>query len=1260
MDKLKELNLISRLTKDLENFLGEGDKETAEFIYNLYKENSSSQKFTTALKTIELPDQLIQILYKTITTLTTPTLSNTNNNGITGNRVNTSSSSSNIHSSSLSSSSVQVSVNSATVNHNSSSLSSNIQHNGASNTKHNTNSSSSSSSLPILSVNEALVTATAPLALDPLVANKYSSLSMPNFDKSIPLPDFEGGGTGLHAQARDLIDDKLDNTSSSHYAIPSHSQSTLAHSTYNSIPGSLSREQTPSLSLASRSQPVASSSSSSSSSSQHYSDTPELYGIYDGKVTNIKDFGCFVELLGFRNKIEGLVHISQISAGKRINHPSEAVTRGQQVKVKLISIAGTKYSLSIKDVDQINGTDLLPNRQAPALDLVREKSTSSFLSSNIGSMNSSLSSTLANAPSSRRPGNISGIVVSNDDLNTSKKRTKRLSSPERFEIKQLIASGVLDPSDYPDIDGDDSNDNPFAATALRSKEDLDEQEYEIEVADIEPAFLSGQTRFARELSPVKLVANPDGTMQRAAMNQGALARERKEIKDQQKQQLLDAIPKDLGRAWADPTPQSGERHLAADLRGISMGLTSVSTVPEWKQKQNATAVSYGQRTSKSMKEQRETLPIFAMRDLIIQAITDNQVLVVVGETGSGKTTQMTQYLHEAGFTRRGIIGCTQPRRVAAISIAKRVAEEMGVRLSEEVGYSVRFDDMTSPSTLIKYMTDGMLLREYLMDNKLSKYSVLMLDEAHERTINTDILFGLLKALLRTRPDLKLIVTSATLDAEKFANYFFQCNILTIPGRTFKVETHFVKEPESDYLDAALIAVMQIHLQEPPGDILVFLTGQEEIEYACETLYERMKALENKAPELLVLPVYSALPSEMQTKIFEPAPPGTRKCIVATNIAEASLTLDGIYYVVDPGFCKQKVFNPKTGMDSLVVVPISQASARQRAGRAGRTGPGVCYRLYTEAAFKLEMQPSSVPEIQRANLANVVLQLKAMGVNDLLHFDFMDPPSPQILIAALNQLYVLGALDDEGLLTRLGRKMAEFPLDPQLAKVLLASVDLGCSEEVLTIVAMLSVENVFVRPKDQNVQADKKRARFYQTEGDHITFLAVYNAWAAAQFSKPWCHENFIQFRAIQHARDVRKQLLGIMDRYKLDVVSAGKNYKVVQKAIASGYFMNVAKKDPQEGYKTVVDNQPVYIHPSSTIFQQNPEMVLYNELVLTSKEYMRGVMVVDPRWLVEVAPRFYQASDPNRMSKAKKRMKIEPLFDKYNPPDIWRLSKRKG
>ncbi|KAH0660125.1 hypothetical protein KY289_028873 [Solanum tuberosum] len=320
----------------------------------------------------------------------------------------------------------------------------------------------------------------------------------------------------------------------------------------------------------------------------------------------------------------------------------------------------------------------------------------------------------------------------------------------------------------------------------------------------------------------------------------------------------------------------------------------------------------------------------------------------------------------------------------------------------------------------------------------------------------------------------------------------------------------------------------------------------------------------------------------------------------------------------------------------------------------------CYRLYTESAFHSEMSPTAVPEIQRINLGNTVIMMKAMGINDLLSFDFMDPPTPQALISAMEQLYTLGALDEEGLLTKLGRKMAEFPLDPPLSKMLLASVDFGCSDEILTIIAMIQTGNVFYRPREKQAQADQKKAKFFQPEGDHLTLLAVYEAWKAKNFSGPWCFENFVQSRSLRRAQDVRKQLLSIMDKYKLDVVSAGKNFAKIQKAIGAGFFFHAARKDPQEGYRTLVENQPVYIHPSSALFQRQPDWVIYHELVMTTKEYMREVTVVDPKWLVELAPRFFKTADPTKLTKRKRQERIEPLYDRYNEPNSWRLSKRRA
>jgi len=973
-------------------------------------------------------------------------------------------------------------------------------------------------------------------------------------------------------------------------------------------------------------------------------DKPVMYKIYPGKVTGMKDFGAFVSLDGLIGKHEGMVHIGSIVGGQRLNHPSDLLARNQIVKVKVMSVAGNRIGLSMKDVDQVTGRDLTPHlrikseaEMAAEREMMSSRSATSSNSTPLGGGAKKPSSFEDDAPGS----------------NTS----KRLTSPERWELKQLIASGAVKASDYPEL----LEDRELATPTQRRPGQINaDEEVDIEVNEKEAPFLVGQTGTSLELSPVKIVKAPDGTLNRAAMAGAGLAKERRELKQQEINAEADAETRDMSSGWQDPMAQQQDRTFAQDMRGNTLG-QKAQDQPAWKKETFNKATTFGRVTSMSMKEQRESLPIYKLREQLVTAIRENQVLVVVGDTGSGKTTQMTQYLAEEGFTDRGKIGCTQPRRVAAVSVAKRVAEEVGCRVGQEVGYTIRFEDCTSPETRIKYMTDGMLQRECLIDPDASNYSVIILDEAHERTIATDVLFGLLKKTLKRRPDLKLIVTSATLDAEKFSTYFFGCPIFTIPGRTYPVEVLYTKEPEPDYLDAALITVMQIHLSEPQGDILVFLTGQEEIDTSCEILYERMKAMGPSVPELIILPVYSALPSEMQTKIFDPAPPGARKVVIATNIAETSITIDGIYYVVDPGFVKQNAYDAKLGMDSLVVTPISQAQARQRSGRAGRTGPGKCYRLYTEAAYRNEMLPNPIPDIQRQNLASTILMLKAMGINDLINFDFMDPPPAQTLLTALETLYALSALDDEGLLTRLGRKMADFPMEPQLAKTLISSVDFGCSEEILTIVAMLSVQNVFYRPKEKQAQADAKKAKFFQPEGDHLTLLAVYNGWAASKFSMPWCMDNYIQGRSLRRAQDVRKQLVGIMDRYHHDIISCGKNYNRVRKALCSGYFRNAAKKDPQEGYKCLAEGgQTIYIHPSSSLFNRPPDMLIYHEVILSSKEWAREVTAIEPQWLVELAPRFFRKADATSISKRKKAEKIQPLFDKYaKDQDEWRLSKQK-
>ncbi|KAG1837592.1 pre-mRNA splicing factor [Suillus tomentosus] len=686
-------------------------------------------------------------------------------------------------------------------------------------------------------------------------------------------------------------------------------------------------------------------------------------------------------------------------------------------------------------------------------------------------------------------------------------------------------------------------------------------------------------------------------------------------------------------------------------------------------------IQEAEKRAQTIDETRKSLPIYTYREPLLEAIKEHQVLIVVAETGSGKTTQLPQYLHEAGYTANGQkVGCTQPRRVAAMSVAARVAEEMGTKVGYEVGYSIRFEDCTSDKTVLKYMTDGMLLREFLTEPDLAGYAALIIDEAHERTLSTDILFALVKVgsvcqdIARFRPELRLLISSATMDAEKFSEYFDNAPVFYVPGRRYPVDIHYTPQPEANYLHAAITTVFQIHTTQPKGDILVFFTGQDEIEAAQENLQETARALGNKIAELIICPIYANLPSDMQAKIFEPTPDGARKVVLATNIAETSITIEGVVFVIDPGFVKQNSYNPRTGMSSLIVVPCSRASANQRAGRAGRVGPGKAFRLYTKWAFANELEENTVPEIQRTNLGMTVLLLKSLGINNFMDFEFMDPPPGETLIRALELLYALGALNDRGELTKLGRRMAEFPVDPMLSKAIISSEKYSCTDEVLTIIAMLSESSsLFYRPKDKKMHADQARQNFVRTGGDHFTLLNVWEQWADTNYSQQFCYEQFLQFKSLSRARDIRDQLAGLCERVEVVIQSNpnANDVSPVQKAITSGYFYNTAQLQKSgDSYRTLKTHHTVYIHPSSSLFQHQPPVktVLYYELVMTSKSYMRQVlfptnlmhliallpirqiMEIKPSWLMEgkyyhsIAPHYFKAADLEQLTTGDKKL----------------------
>ncbi|KAL5576626.1 hypothetical protein UlMin_018325 [Ulmus minor] len=653
----------------------------------------------------------------------------------------------------------------------------------------------------------------------------------------------------------------------------------------------------------------------------------------------------------------------------------------------------------------------------------------------------------------------------------------------------------------------------------------------------------------------------------------------------------------------------------------------------------------------SIERQRQRLPVYKYRIPILYLVETHATSIIVGETGSGKTTQIPQYLKEAGWAEGGrVIACTQPRRLAVQSVSSRVAEEMGVKLGEEVGYSIRFEDVTTTGvTKIKFLTDGVLLREMMEDPLLTKYSVIMVDEAHERSISTDILLGLLKKIQRRRPELRLIISSATIEAKSMAS-FFQISkkrreaegedlgprmdpaILSVEGRGFNVQIHYVEEPVPDYIQAAVSTILLIHDQEPMGDILVFLTGQDDIEAVVQLLTDEIQNRGKNYSGLIILPLYSGLPSADQELVFSPTPRGKRKVVISTNIAETSLTLEGTVYVVDSGFSKQRFYNPISDIENLVVAPISKASARQRAGRAGRVRPGKCYRLYTEEYFVNEMSAEGIPEIQRSNLVSCVIQLKALGIDNILGFDWPASPSPEAMVRSLEVLYSLGVLDDDAKLTSpAGFQVAEIPLDPMISKMILSSSEFGCSEEIITIAAVLSIQSIWFSGRGNQKELDEAKLRFAAAEGDHVTFLNVYKGFLQSRKSSQWCHKNLINYHAMRKVIEVREQLRRTAQRIGIVLKSCEGDMTVVRKAVTAGFFANACRLEAfsHDGkYKTIRGSQEVYIHPSSVLFRVNPKWIIYHSIVSTEKQYMRNVITIDPSWLLEAAPHFYQNQQP--------------------------------
>ncbi|THH10855.1 hypothetical protein EW145_g1061 [Phellinidium pouzarii] len=610
--------------------------------------------------------------------------------------------------------------------------------------------------------------------------------------------------------------------------------------------------------------------------------------------------------------------------------------------------------------------------------------------------------------------------------------------------------------------------------------------------------------------------------------------------------------------------------------------------------------------SLGIQAQREQLPIFKHRAELLYCVENFGVLIVHAQTGAGKTTQIPQYLHESGWAAGGsMIACTQPRRVAATSVAQRVAEEMGSILGDEVGYTIRFEDVSNiERTRIRYMTDGILFRETQMDPLLSRYSVIMIDEAHERNVYTDLIIGILKKIRRKRPSLRLIISSATLDVTRFSEYFNaagnEAAIISLEGRMFPVELAYLQESTSNYVSKAAEVAWLVNQQaESTGDILIFLAGREEIEQCLEELSELIVSRPKGSAILIPLPLHAGLTTDEQMRIFAPAEHGTRKVIISTNIAEASITIDGIRFVIDSGFVKIRTYNPTTNLASLATVPISLA-------------------LYPERSMK-SLSPTTHPEITRSDLMGPILHLKSLGIDDFMKFDWITNPPAESVLRALEGLVSTGMIDGDGRLTPMGEKVAECPLEVHIARMIFSSRDLRCGEEMLTIAAMTSVQDVFIIPEGgAGALAELERRKFTAEEGDHLTLLNVYNAFTKYGKSSGWCRSHSLSFRTLSRAVSIRSQLKKFMQRFNLPLESCEGDAKRLRRCLVSGYWRNGARWVADGTYRSVRGDMILHVHPTSVLFTRKPRSgwVVFHEMEETKKTQIRALTEIDPECTV--------------------------------------------
>lgn len=619
------------------------------------------------------------------------------------------------------------------------------------------------------------------------------------------------------------------------------------------------------------------------------------------------------------------------------------------------------------------------------------------------------------------------------------------------------------------------------------------------------------------------------------------------------------------------------------------------------------------------------LPIIEYEQEIRETIRNNSTSIIVGETGSGKTTQIPlMLLEELGPNEK--IAITQPRRVAARSVSSYVASNVGCHVGEDVGYQIRFEDHTSEGTRINFMTDGILLRKMQEDPLLSEYSAVMVDEAHERSLNIDITLGLLKRLQRKREraglePIKIIVTSATLEKEKFAEYFNEAPTVEVPGRLYPVDVHNMEPGEKgdfldtrgnfDYTKAAADRVRKITEERKEGDVLIFMPGKMEIDKTID----QIRTLE--LDDVETLPLYGSMSPEDQDKIFSEIK--KRKIIVSTNIAETSITVPGVKHVIDSGLIKQKEFDPRTGISSLATRFHAKSGCKQRMGRAGRLASGECWQLYTEEEFE-QRQDFQTPEMKRSDLAHVVLMMKDMKIEDVRSFEFIDPPPRETIEQAIEELITLGALDENENITAIGETMADLPLEPRIARMVIEADKHNCVETVCTIAAFLGNRSVFVRPKEKELEADQSHAKFKDTKSDFLTLLKVWKEYETNGYDYKWARENFLHTRVLNEVSNIRYQLFRALKRNGIRATE-NEDPEIIGKSIASGLVGNLMIYDGQHSYRKAVGTQrDFYIHPGSATFGYDPKFFVPAEIMETSRKFARNCQTVKPEWIPEIAP----------------------------------------